>query len=243
MKKYVLASHLAQCAADKLSLLGYETVDFKFNPSISSEVCYHADLSFFDCGDGTIFIAKEMFEYRRFLENLGYDVRILNKNLGDKYPHDVPLNCVFTGEYLICNIETVDLDLLQYFKLKNIKIIDVHQGYTKCSVLPVSERALITDDVAIGEKCREHGLDVLIVKKGSVCLDGFDYGFIGGASGRLNDSLIVFNGDITQHAQGAYIVDFLQKYNMDVVSLSDSRLYDIGSIIPLYERRENDEKK
>lgn len=243
MKKYVLVSHIEKSSAEKLNSLGFEIIDFGYNPSLSPKLNYHADLSFFDCGDGTLFIAPEMESYKCRLEKLGYNVRILTKQLGSTYPDDVPLNCVYTGEYLICNIDTVDGNVLQYFREKNSGIINVRQGYTKCSVLPVNARAVITDDEAIGKKCKESGIDTLTVSKGSVRLDGFDYGFIGGATGRLSDSLIVFNGDVLKHADGLEIVEFIQKYNMNVISLSDNRLQDVGSIIPLYERRNNNEKE
>jgi hypothetical protein len=65
---------------------------------------------------------------------------------------------------------------------KNFNIIDVKQGYTKCSVLPVSNNAFITDDISIYNQCVSFGIDVLYVGKGDVSLPGYNYGFIGGCA-------------------------------------------------------------
>lgn len=233
MKKYVLASDLNQQAKEKLNLLGFEVISFHDNESVGRKIRNHADLSFFDCNDGTLFIAAEMSEYKTIFQNLGYEVRILSHKLGEKYPYDVPLNCLTLGEYLICNVDTVSSDVLKYFRDKKVNIVNVRQGYTKCSVIPVNGHAIITDDKSIGKKCKEYNIDVLTVSKGSVLLDGFDYGFIGGTAGKLSDTQIAFNGDINTHTDCEKIIDFLKKHNMQAVSLADGPLYDIGSIIVL----------
>ncbi len=48
---------------------------------------------------------------------------------------------------LIHNLKFTDDNLLSYEKHKIL--INVKQGYTKCSCLPVSKNALITSDVGI----------------------------------------------------------------------------------------------
>lgn len=234
MSKYILASGLKAEAKEKLTSLGFKIIEFHNNKSVSREVSHHADLSFLDCGDGVIFIAREMCDYKSLLENSGYDVRVLDNNLGRKYPDDVPLNCVVLDEYLICNIDTVAESVLQYFK--NKKIINVRQGYTKCSSIPVNGQAVITDDESIWKRCVENNIDVLKVSKGSVYLDGFEYGFIGGTAGMISDTQIAFNGDISTHPDCNDIISFLKKYGMTAVSLANGKLHDIGSMI-VFERR------
>ena len=242
MRQAVLASGLKEAAIKKLEQMGIEIITFHDNESVGCHVRNHADLSFLDYNDGTFFIAKEMSDYSEVIENLGYGVRILNENLGDRYPSDVLLNCVVIGKHLICNVDTVSSDVLQYFREKDIDIINVNQGYTKCSVIPVSDNSLITDDESIAVRCRNAGLDVLFVSKGSVRLDGFDYGFIGGTAGKLNSSEIVFNGDICTHDDGNKIVEFLSSYGVDAVLLADGQLYDVGSIIVLNRRNLNEKE-
>ena len=73
---------------------------------------------------------------------------------------------------------------------------------------------------------------MLKISKGSVYLPGFDYGFIGGASGKIADDEIIFNGDISKHPDYKNIMSFLCKHNVKAVSFKD-KLEDIGSIIPI----------
>ena len=242
MSQFVLASGLKESAINKLEQMGIGIITFRDNEAVGYNVRNHADLSFLDCNDGTVFIANEMSDYKEILEQLGYSVLVISEYLGDRYPSDVLLNCVVLGKYLICNVDTVSSDVLQYFRNKDFEVINVNQGYTKCSVVPVSDNALITDDESIALKCRNAGLDVLFVKKGSVRLDGFDYGFIGGTAGKINSKQIVFNGDIYTHSDGDRIVSFMDKYGIDAVSLSDGQLYDIGSIIALNRRNLNEKE-
>lgn len=233
MNDYIFASKLDICAKNILFQMGFEVVEFN-NKSVDYRVAHHADLSFFDCGDGTVFIAEEMSEYRSIIENLGYNVIFINKPLGGYYPDDVLLNCVSLGDTLICNKNTVCKDILEHFR--NKKIINVKQGYTKCSIIPVNESAVITDDDSIAKECKKNNIDVLSVRKGYVTLDGFDYGFIGGTSGKICADTFVFNGDITTHPDCDRILNFFSKYNMKVISLSGGMLNDIGSLIAFHRR-------
>ena len=234
--KTVIASHLPKMAVHSLRQRGIHVFDFFPNMSAGEYVRHHADLSFLYAGNKDLIIAREMAEYKdRFP---GYHVFVLTETLSAAYPGDVKLNCVMLGKYLICNIDTVSPFVLQYFKEKGRTVIPVRQGYTKCSVVPVTDNSLITDDESIYDSCKAAGLDVLLVSKGSVKLDGFQYGFIGGASGKISKTEIAFNGDIHTHADCGNILKFLKKYGMSAVSLKDGPLYDIGSMIPLYEEEE-----
>ncbi len=62
-----------------------------------------------------------------------------------------------------------------------------------------------------------------------------NYGFIGGCSGLLskNENEIGFLGDIEKHPNFEEIRDFLAKRGKKVVSLSNKKLIDLGSIIPI----------
>ena len=134
-----------------------------------------------------------------------------------------------------------------------LEIIDVPQGYTKCNTLIVDEYSIITSDVGIYNSC--YGLpdltgseaapedckscisgssapqpEVLLIEKGHIKLQGFDYGFIGGASGRIGDT-IIFNGDITQHPDYERIAAFIESRGLKIKYFAEYLLEDIGSII------------
>ncbi len=230
MKNRVIAVGLNMEAEKNLRDMGYEIITFCKNSNVDERVAFHADLSFF-AYENIFFIAHEMEYLKQDIENGGYTVYVLKEDLKSCYPQDVKLNCVVVGDYLICNVDTVAQDVLEYFCNLGKRIINVKQGYTKCSIIPVTDNAFVTDDDSIFNACSENGLDVLKVQKGSVYLKGFDYGLIGGTAGKLCDDLIVFNGDVLTHPDGEKIVAFIKKYGVKPISLTKGRLVDIGSII------------
>ena len=233
MNKLIVASNLNKISLKKLFCMGYDIINFKSNPNVDDKIAYHTDISFF-VYKKDIFIAKEMDELESVFVSHGFNVHIEPEYLGSKYPDDVKLNCVAFGDYLLCNESTVSENILKFFKSSGKTIINVNQGYTKCSVIPVSDNAIITDDESIGKMCENYGVDVLQVSKGAVALEGYDYGFIGGASGVLGN-VIVFNGDIDLHPDGKKIKEFIYKYKKTYTNLKPGKLEDIGSIIFLTE--------
>ena len=66
-------------------------------------------------------------------------------------------------------------------------------------------------------------------------IDLFDlnYGFIGGCSGLISQDELAFFGDITHHPNFKEIKEFVEKRNKKIVCLSNSKLLDLGSLIPL----------
>ena len=154
-----------------------------------------------------------------------------SEKIGSKYPENIIYNAACTGKYFIHNIKHTDPELLEHVKTKakTIEIIDVPQGYTKCNTLIVNECSIITSDVGIYNSCYSK-LDVLLIEKGRIRLQGFDYGFIGGASGRIGDT-IVFNGDITQHPDYEKIAAFIESRGLKIKYFTEYPLEDIGSII------------
>lgn len=232
IKKAVISSKLSEHATEYLKNTGFDIITFRDNPNVDKRVAYHADLSFFYDGIDTLFVANEMSEYVDLLNKYCKNVVVINRHLKKEYPGDVLLNCVCTGRNFICNAETVSYEIFDKMKKSGYNIINVKQGYTKCSVVPVSDNAIITDDESIFNECAKYGLDVLKISKGSVVLPGFDYGFIGGAAGKISRNEIIFNGDITEHPDYEEIDLFLKKYGINAVSFK-GKLEDIGSIIPI----------
>ena len=66
-------------------------------------------------------------------------------------------------------------------------------------------------------------------------LDGYDYGFIGGCCGFIDKNTLVFSGNVKLHKNYEDIKAFAGNYKVDVVSLSNEMLYDIGGILPVKE--------
>ena len=121
-------------------------------------------------------------------------------------------------------------------KTETLQQINVKQGYSKCSVLIVDENSIITEDLKIHEAALLRGIDSLLIQKGFVKLEGFDFGFIGGAGFKTSISRMAFTGTINNHPNKEKIINFLAKKNITVEFMSSENIFDVGSIIPIKEK-------
>lgn len=164
--------------------------------------------------------------------------------IGHEYPFDVPYNAVSTGAFFIHNLDCTSPSLLDRAREAGLEFIDVKQGYTKCSCVVVSDRAVITSDrgiirtiAAYNEMLADEGegeekIDCLEIEEGSVSLPGLNHGFLGGASG-LIDGTLYFNGDLTEHPDFEKIREFISSHGVETVWYEGCELTDIGSVICL----------
>lgn len=152
-------------------------------------------------------------------------------DLGMDYPQDCAFNAACTGKYFIHNLSATNERLLLAAREMGMTLIDVRQGYTKCSTVIVDETSIITYDEGIARSCsRYEDLDVLLISPGFVRLDGYDTGFIGGCSGRVGEE-IIFNGDLFAHPDFSRILPFIESRGLTCRWFADYRLTDIGSIL------------
>ncbi|MBP5166071.1 MAG: hypothetical protein ILP09_02280 [Oscillospiraceae bacterium] len=113
------------------------------------------------------------------------------------------------------------------------KIINVKQGYAKCSVCVIDEKHIISDDPGIYSACEKNGIECLYVRKGGILLDGFDHGFIGGSCFKANKNIVAFTGSLKKHPDEYIIMKYLEKLGIETVFLTNEPCFDVGSIIPL----------
>ena len=196
-------------------------------------VASHPDMLIF-VGFGKLFChANYYVENKHLIDKIITSSRLelilSNEEMGEKYPNDVKFNAALVGNKLICNRKTVSKLILAEAEKNGCEIIHVSQGYTKCSVCIVSENAIITSDKPIFDACIAHGIDALLITEGNIDLPGYNYGFIGGATGILGDS-VYFCGDISKHHDGERIIEFCQNHGKTANSLSDQNLLDVGTI-------------
>lgn len=147
--------------------------------------------------------------------------------IGPRYPQNIVYNAACTGAFFIHNLNYTDPKLLA--QAESMEKIHVRQGYAKCNIVIVDETSIITADRGIYKACSGK-LDVLLVDPGHVALQGFPYGFLGGASGRVEDE-IIFNGNLKSHPDYEKIRSFIESRGLKVKYFSQYALEDIGSII------------
>ena len=137
-------------------------------------------------------------------------------------------NATALKNYVICNKVYTDKTVLDSH---NKEIINVKQGYSKCNICIVDNNAIITSDNGIAKTVAQKGIDVLKISPGYIELRKLDYGFIGGATGIIDNNMLAVNGDINSHPDSEQIKVFCHKYNVDIIPLKDGKLVDIGTII------------
>ncbi len=153
------------------------------------------------------------------------------------YPQDVAYNIVSVGPYTFHLERATDPVARSAFQQRGAQWVSIRQGYSKCSVCVVSEKAIITQDSVIARKAQALGIEALWIETNKILLPGRNYGFIGGASGKLKRDLLAFTGDIHRLNCGQAIIAFCRKHGVATVCLSDGDVLDIGSIIPITERK------
>lgn len=164
------------------------------------------------------------------LSNLStYKIVFDETELAPAYPADVRFNCFCAGGRLFGLIPALSEKITEWAGKHSVPMINIRQGYAKCSVCVISHNAVITEDPLIEKAMIESGVDVLRVSSGHVALDGYNCGFIGGASGADGEN-VYFCGDISNHPDYYKIEKFCRQHNKNCISLWDGRLYDIGTI-------------
>ena len=214
--------------------LAIKVVNVTENPLLDQPVSKHADILANYVGKFTFLVDKNQIEFCNFIEkNDGKSVFV--ENIESPYPNDCLLNFVDIGNYIICNKSILTEQIVKYLPKK--EIIDVKQGYSKCSVCICKRNTIITDDISIYNAVSQYNsINALLIEKGSIRINKYDYGFIGGCCGLVDKDLLLFNGDLSTHTDFDKIIKFLYDNNIKYIDIKDKPLTDIGSIIPITEK-------
>ncbi len=213
---------------EELERMGFKVIPTLKVPALYDAINGHADIQVFKTKSGLI-VAPEVFEYYK---NTLSDVNIIkgSNKLQNVYPYDISYNCANLGNYLICKRLHTTIEILEYGLRYKKEILNVNQGYSKCSVCIINENAIITADKSIAKVCKEHKIDVLEIDEGYIELNGMNYGFIGGATGLIDKSTLAVNGEIKTHPNSDSIISFAKNHGVDIIELKKGNLYDVGSI-------------
>lgn len=154
-----------------------------------------------------------------------------------KYPDCVKLNFALVGNNSIGCFKYCDENILK--ALESYKKINVSQGYAKCSTAIVGENAIITSDVSIYKTAQLYGIDCLKISEGNIYLCERYGGFIGGTCCLIDKNTLAFTGDIKRHPDYIEIKAFCSNYGVNLLSLTDNILCDVGGIVPLLQMGDN----
>lgn len=202
------------------------------NFNIDKATSTHADMLAIHLGENLVLLDAGQKALAKALTDMGADIIFTDIPITGIYPNDIRLNFAIIGKRIFGNKNYCDSKILH--QLNEYKICNCKQGYCKCSCLIINQNALITDDKSIYNVATANCVDCLLISKGDIALPGHDYGFIGGASGKISKDEILFFGDITKHRDYKKIADFIAKHGCKIISL-DFPLTDFGGMIPLGE--------
>lgn len=197
---------------------------------------WHPDMVIQHLGGKNIVIAPNVIEYYRpSFEKYGFCVIEGKTYLKGNYPENIAYNICRVGDFVIHNFKYTDEALLEFLNKEKIIKIQVSQGYTKCSIAVVNDKAIITSDIGIHREVLKFGIDSLLISTEGILLPGLSCGFIGGTCGYLNKKDLAFFGNPQHHKDYEKIRFFLKKYDKNIVALSNNQLQDYGTLVPLIE--------
>jgi hypothetical protein len=208
--------------------MGYDLLICPSSNLLYEAVCGHPDMLMHITGNSIIVHQNMTNEFIQDLVLLNYTVYKSSSALQLKYPYNICLNSLSIGNLFVHSINFTDTKLLSLVKSK--KLVNVKQGYTKCSTCIVNNHAAITSDVSIAKALNLEGIDVLLLPPGDILLPGLNYGFIGGATGLIEDNVLAFYGHLDHYLHGKEVLKFLNKHRVEPVFLRNGKLIDRGSI-------------
>jgi len=212
----------------KLANLDFEPLGIPRCNLVDDPISYHPDIQ--------IFIHKNKIFCHpnipgNFLNKLkkNNDIIICKTKLNNKYPGDIPYNIACTGKFAFHKTEITDNFIAEYLFSQNIKLINIRQGYSKCSTLVIDNERIITADSSIHRAAELNNIKSLLIARGFIDLPGYKYGFIGGATGTFGNK-IFFSGKIDHHPDYRRIMNWIYTSNKMVIYLSNERAIDLGTI-------------
>ena len=216
-------------AKELLDAIGIEVIPLVPYGRLDVPVASHADM-LFSVVDNKIFCYEEYVKENNLLDALassGKELVFVSCGCDSEYPKDVSLNVLWIGKALICKVKSTAKEILDYAKENGYVIVDVKQGYTACSTLVLNENCAITTDKTIFNALEKIGKEALLIPTDGITLKGYNCGFIGGATGVFDNTVVVF-GQIDTLGNYSEILHFLERENLSTKCILAGGVYDFG---------------
>lgn len=214
--------------AQSLAAQGIDVFWLPNNAALDKRLAGHADLSVFVCKKRSV-VASKLYSSNivNYLTNREYKT-VSSGRQGPTYPTDAGLCVCWTGRYTIYSPRTADPAVLELIGGVPVR---VSQGYTKCAAFVVDDHSIVTADAGVSRAAKTAGMDVLDIAPGHIALDGYEYGFIGGASFIIDEETVAFTGTLDEHPDKDRILTFLAEHGKRPVFLTEGPIFDIGGAI------------
>ncbi len=214
--------------------LGFQILKMPAHPNLAGACQSHPDISLCRIAPNTLVYAKNCdAEFIVTLKKYGLTMIPGETTLQGEYPYDIPYNGVRIGQYFLHNLRYTDMQIKKLCQEAGLTSLQVNQGYTCCSTAVVREDLVITADVGIANvlDATNKVNTLLLPPQKNIRLPGLDYGFLGGATGRIDDTHFVLAGHVNYLENGAEIEEFLQQNGVQLINLTDEKPVDLGTLL------------
>lgn len=222
----------------KLLSFGFNLIPTDKVFSLYEAVDGHPDLQFFRI-EKKIIAQKDLNQNKmELLSKFGASIILGNSSLSLPYPRNIPYNALLSPDLFMHKLDATDEIILSEIqelkKSKEISLVNVRQGYSRCSCAYVGNNSYITEDIVMADKLLALGKQVFYRKHSNVYLEGFDFGFIGGAISLITiqgEELVLISGSLDSYFYGKELKLFFRQRNIRYECLGDRQLMDRGTII------------
>ena len=216
-------------AQAKVNLQKYgEVIWLETSDITEASISGHPDI-FFCKTDKHFIIAPNLpNEYKRLLSDHHIGFVEGSKAVKHSYPEAAVYNAVITENLLIHKTDITDTAILN--DCKDLKQINVRQGFARCSLLPLRRNHFITSDEGIHKTLVKKGFQALLVNSDEIILPGHSHGFIGGTCGILENKIFII-GSLSFYNDSEKIKTFISQLDYEIIELYNGPLFDGGSLI------------
>jgi len=197
-------------------------------PLVDKPISGHPDLQLFIHEEKAFCHPDICTDFIKSIKNF-CEIIICRGRLSREYPGDIAYNIACTGKIALHKTDNTNKTIKQYLRSQSIDLININQGYSKCSTMIIDEKHIITADNSIHRAASENDMNSLLINPGYIDLPGYKYGFIGGASAAYED-WILLTGSLDHHPDRDRIFEHMEKAGKKPVFLSKEKIIDLGSI-------------
>ena len=223
----------------EIESLGFKVVAAESLDFLYEGVKGHPDLQFAPVGDRLVCHRGISTAKLRELQGHGIECVPSVSALALPYPGHVILNASIGGGALIHRTDITDGALLEEAIRQGLRLIDVRQGYGRCSTSFIGDRCFATNDSGVAAALSENGFRVFFSPYGDVELEGFDYGFLGGCLSMVrsgSDRLVIVSGNLNEYVMGGELREFILSSGAIPVEVGKGRLKDRGSVLQVFKK-------
>ncbi len=239
MQYILIDCRMRNIEKNMLKYLGYKLISINKSQNVYPEISSHVDIFTTKIGDNLI-VEKSKYEDLLFLiKNSEYNIISGKEKVGINYPEDIKYNVCIVGKYAIHNFKYTDKNVLRLLKDNGYELINVEQGYSNCSIAVIDDNSVITSDKKIAEKLKANNISVLLLDYVPDIKLKDEYnnysnmtGFIGGAIGRIGNSIIIF-GDLNKIDKEEKIRKFITDRKLKIIDFKGLDVIDYGGILEL----------